>query len=96
MWFLLKKSPIEHLWKPIVSVSVASFYGASGGILHSPRLWLFHILQKLRLYIIGRCIRDKKVQKNYIGLKVGTFKPKFDKIYFRYQYRQSLYDCMQK
>ena len=29
-------------------------------------------------------------------LKVGTFKPKFDKIYFFYQRPQPLYDVMQK
>ena len=29
-------------------------------------------------------------------LKVGTFQPKFDKIYFFYQHSQPLYDVMQK
>ena len=29
-------------------------------------------------------------------LKVGTFQPKFDKIYFFYQHPQPLYDVMQK
>ena len=29
-------------------------------------------------------------------LKVGTFQPKFDKIYFFYQHTQPLYDAMQK
>ena len=29
-------------------------------------------------------------------LKVGTFQPKFDKIYFFYQHPQRLYDVMQK
>ena len=30
------------------------------------------------------------------GLKVGTFQPKFDKIYFFYQHLQPIYDVMQK
>ena len=29
-------------------------------------------------------------------LKIGTFQPKFDKIYFFYQHSQPLYDVMQK
>ena len=29
-------------------------------------------------------------------LKIGTFQPKFDKIYFFYQHSHSLYDVMQK
>ena len=36
-----------------------------------------------------------KSQLIYIGLKIGTFQPKFDKIYF-YQHFQSPYDVMQK
>ena len=32
----------------------------------------------------------------YNWLKVGTFQPKFDKIYFFYQHSQPLYDVMQK
>ena len=32
----------------------------------------------------------------YEWLKVATFQPKFDKIYFFYQHPQSLYDVMQK
>ena len=29
-------------------------------------------------------------------LKIGTFHPKFDKLYFSYQHSQTLYDVMQK
>ena len=32
----------------------------------------------------------------YIWLKIGTYQPKFDKIYFFYQHSQPLYDDMQK
>ena len=32
----------------------------------------------------------------YNWLKIGTFQPKFDKIYFFYQHSQPLYDVMQK
>ena len=37
-----------------------------------------------------------KSQLIYKWLKVGTFQPKFDKIYFFYQHSQPLYDVMQK
>ena len=37
-----------------------------------------------------------KSQPIYNWLKIGTFQPKFDKIYFFYQHSQPLYDVMQK
>ena len=37
-----------------------------------------------------------KMQLIYNWLKIGTFQPKFDKIYFFYQDPQPLYDVMQK
>ena len=37
-----------------------------------------------------------KSQLLYNWLKIGTFQPKFDKIYFFYQHSQPLYDVMQK
>ena len=37
-----------------------------------------------------------KLQLIYNWLKVGTFQPKFDKIYFFNQHSQPLYDAMQK
>ena len=37
-----------------------------------------------------------KSQLIYNWLKIGTFQPKFDKIYFFDQHSQSLYDVMQK
>ena len=37
-----------------------------------------------------------KSQFNYNWLKIGTFQPKFDKIYFFYQHSPPLYDVVQK
>ena len=37
-----------------------------------------------------------KSQLIYNWLKIGTFQPKFDKIYFFYQHSQPLYDVVQK
>ena len=36
-----------------------------------------------------------KSQLSYNWLKIGTFQPKFDKIYFFYQHSQPVYDVMQ-
>ena len=38
----------------------------------------------------------KEAQLIYNWLKIGTFQPKFDKIYFFYQHSQPLYDVMPK
>ena len=59
--------------------------------------------------IMNKLISTKKVFISLVGpsetgkaqlifnwLKIGTFQPKFDKIYFFYQHSQSLYDVMQK
>ena len=37
-----------------------------------------------------------KMYLKHEWLKVGTFQPKFEKIYFTYQHPQRLYDVMQK
>ena len=37
-----------------------------------------------------------KSQLIYNWVKIGTFQPKLDKIYFFYQHSHSLYDFMQK
>ena len=37
-----------------------------------------------------------KLQLIYNWLQIGTFQPKFDKIYFFYQHSQPLYNVMQK
>ena len=39
---------------------------------------------------------NRKLPLIYNWLKLGTFQPKFDKIYFFYQHSQSPYDVMQK
>ena len=40
--------------------------------------------------------KTRKAQLIYNWLKIGTFQPKFDKIYFFYQHSQPLHDVMQK
>ena len=47
-----------------------------------------------RLYIFGRPLRDGKSQLIYNCLRIGTFQPKLDKVFFNQQ-SQTLYDVMQ-
>ena len=53
--------------------------------------------KKLSLFIslVGPSETGKS-QLIYNWLKIGTFQPKFDKIYFFYQHSQPLYDVKQK
>ena len=55
------------------------------------------ISTKNRIFIslVGPC-DSRKTYLIHEWLKVGTFQPKFDKIYFFYQHPQPLYDVMQK
>ena len=48
------------------------------------------------LYLIGWSLRNWKIAAYLQLVKIGTFQPKFDKIYFFYQHSQPLYDVMQK
>ena len=55
------------------------------------------ISTKNRVFIsLIRPSETGKLQLIYNWLKTGTFQPKFDKIYFFYQYSQLFYDVMQK
>ena len=51
--------------------------------------------KKSSLYFIGWSPETGKSQLIFNWLKIGTFQPKFDKIYFFYQHSQPLYDVMQ-
>ena len=55
------------------------------------------ISTKIRVFIslVGPT-ETGKLQLIYNWLKIGTFQPKFDKIYFFYQHSQPLYNVMQK
>ena len=56
------------------------------------------ISTKNRVFIslVGPSETAEKTQLLYNRLKIGTFQPKFDRIYFFYQHSQPLYDVMQK
>ena len=56
----------------------------------------FNLYKTSRPYFIGWPLRNKKTQLIYNWLKIGTFQPKFDKIYFFYRHSQFLYDVMRK
>ena len=54
------------------------------------------VYKKSSLFSLVGPSETGKSQLIYIWLKIGTFQPKFDKIYFFYQHSQLLYDVMQK
>ena len=56
---------------------------------------LFSTKNRVFISLVGHSETGKS-QPNYNWLKVGTFQPKFDKIYFFYQHSQPLYNVMQK
>ena len=56
---------------------------------------LFSIKKRVFISLIGPS-ETGKMQFIYNWLKIGTFQPKFDKIYFFYQHSQLLYDVMQE
>ena len=55
------------------------------------------ISTKNRVFIsLGGLFETGKSQLIYNWLKIGTFQPKVDQIYFFYQHSQPRYDVMQK
>ena len=55
------------------------------------------IYTKIRVFIsLVDPSESRKLQLIYNCLKIGTFQPKFDKIYFLYQHSQPLYDDLQE
>ena len=56
---------------------------------------LFSTKNRVFISLVGPS-QTGKLQLIYSWLKIGTFQPTFDKIYFFYQHSQPLYDVMQK
>ena len=56
---------------------------------------LFSTKNRVFISLVGHS-ETGKLKPIYNWLKIGTFQPKFDKIYFFYQHSQHLYDVMQK
>ena len=55
------------------------------------------IFTKNRVFFSLVCLSETgKLQLIYNWIKIGTFQPKFDNIYFFYQHSEPLYDVMQK
>ena len=52
--------------------------------------------KKTRFFSLVGPSETRKLQLRYNWLKIGTFQPKIDKVYFFYQHSQPLYDVIQK
>ena len=90
-----KKSPLRNLWR----TNCLGWKFVQCGRIH---FTLTKALNKLIstkhrdfISLVGPSETEKS-QHVYNWLKIGTCKPKFDKIYFFYQHSQPLYDVMQK
>ena len=95
IWLLLENSPFKNLRQ----INSLGWNFVQCGRIH---FTLTKIMNKListknRVFIslVGPSETGKS-QLIYNWLKIGTFQPKFDRIYFFYQHSQPLYDVMQK
>ena len=92
---LLENSPFKNLWR----INCLSWNFVQRGRIHFTLTKIMNMLTstKNRVFIslVGPS-ESRKSQLIYNRLKIGTFQPKFDKIYFFYQHLQPLYDVMQK
>ena len=78
------------------TVWVGILCSAAGYILlHHDYEHLISTKNRVFISLVGPSETGKS-QLIYNWLKIGTFQPKFDKIYFFYQHSQPLYDVMQK
>ena len=95
LWFLLENSPFNNLWR----VKFLGWNFVHGGRIPFTLTKIINnlISTKNRVFIsLVGLSETGKSQLIYNWLKIGTFQPKFDKIYFFYQHSQPLYDVMQK
>ena len=95
LWMLLENSPFKNLWR----IDCLGWKLVKCG-------WIHFTLTKIMKEVISR---KNRVLISIVGpsetgksqlfdnwLKIGTFKSKFDKIYFFHQHCQPLYNVMQK
>ena len=95
LWMLLENSPLKNLglinclgWNFVQRGRIHFTFTKAMNKLISARNRVF-------ISLVGPSETGKS-QPNYNWLKIGSFQPKFDKIYFFYQHSQPLYDVMQE
>ena len=95
LWMLLENSPIQNLWR----INCWGWNFVQCGRIHFTLTKAMNklISTKNRVFLsfVGPSETGKS-QLIYNSLKIGTFQPKFDKIYFFYQHSQPFNDVMQK
>ena len=95
LWMLLENSPLKNLRR----INQLGWIFVQCGRIHFTLTKAMNklIFTKNRVFIsLVDPSKTGKSQPNYIWLKIGTFQPKFDKIYIFCQHSQPLYDVMQK
>ena len=95
LWMLLENSPLKDLWR--INCLGRNFVQCGRIRFTITKAMKKLISTKNRVFIslVGPS-ETGKWQFIYNWHKIGTFQPKFDKIYFFYQHSQPLYDVMQK
>ena len=95
LWLLLENSPLKNLWR----INCSGWNFVQCGKIHFTFAKIMNKLISTKNRVFSLLVGPSETGKSqliYNWLKIGTFQPKFDKIYFFYQHSQALYDVMQK
>ena len=94
-WMLLENSPLRNLWR--ISCLGWNFVqcGRIYFTLTKNNNKLISTKNRVFISLVGPSATGK-TQFIYNRSNIGTFQPKFDKIYFFYQHSQPLYDVISK
>ena len=95
LWMLLENSPLRNLWR----INRLGWNFVQCGRIHFTSTKALNKLIFTRNQVFISLVGPSetgKTQLIYNWLKIGTFQPTFDKIYFFHQHSQPLCDVMQK
>ena len=95
LWMLSENSPLKNLWRITCLGWNILQWGRIQFTLTKATYKLISTKNRDFISLFGPSETGKS-QLVYNWLKIGTFQPKYDKIYFFYQHSQPLYDVMQK
>ena len=94
LWLLLENSLLKNLWR----VNCLGCNFVQRGRIHFTLAKIMNKLLSTKNRVFISLVVPSETGKSQLihkWLKIGTFQPKFDKIYFFYQHSQPLYDVMQ-
>ena len=95
LWLPLQTSPFKNLWR----INCLGWNFLQCGRIPFTLTKIMNKLISTKNGVFNSFVGPSEIAKPqliYNWLKIGTFQPKFEKIYFFYQHSQPLYDVMQK